>query len=87
MEVSSELHSPAALLPREWSWYRLERRLGEPESQFGCGGEYKKTLTYPAWNRTLANRPVEGEGKEKRKQNINLIFKVISRQLLVLLKA
>jgi hypothetical protein len=39
MEVSGQFHAPAALPPREGPPYALDRRLGEPQSRSGCGGE------------------------------------------------
>jgi hypothetical protein len=39
MEVSSQLHAPAALLQRKSRWYPLDRRLGGPQSRSGRGGE------------------------------------------------
>jgi hypothetical protein len=49
MEVSGQLHAPAALLPRKSPWYPLDMRLGGPQSRSGRGGEEKnsQTLEYP----------------------------------------
>jgi hypothetical protein len=42
MEVSGQLHVPAALLPgKEPLVYLLDRRLGGPQSHSGRGGEEK----------------------------------------------
>jgi hypothetical protein len=47
MDVSGQLHAPAAL-PREKSpWYPLDRRLGGPQSRTGCGGEEKNSQPPP----------------------------------------
>jgi hypothetical protein len=39
MEMSGQLHAPVALSPREKRWYRLDRRLGGPQSRSERGGE------------------------------------------------
>jgi hypothetical protein len=39
MEVSGQLHAPAALLHGKNPWYPLSRRLGGPQSLSGRGGE------------------------------------------------
>jgi hypothetical protein len=44
MEVSSQLHAPAALPPGKRSRYLLDRRLGDKESLSGRGGEEKNDL-------------------------------------------
>jgi hypothetical protein len=41
MEVSGQFHSPVALTPEKEPWYPLDRRLGEPQSRSGRGGEEK----------------------------------------------
>jgi hypothetical protein len=40
MQVSGQLHAPAAILP-------LYRRLGGPQSRYGCGGEEKNSQPLP----------------------------------------
>jgi hypothetical protein len=40
MDVSGQLHAPAALSP-------LDRRLGGPQSRSGCGGEEKNSQPPP----------------------------------------
>jgi hypothetical protein len=47
MEVSSQLHDPAALSPGRESLVPLDRRLGEPQSRFGHGGEEKHSQPLP----------------------------------------
>jgi hypothetical protein len=47
MEVSGQLHSPAALSHGNNSWYPLDRRLGEPQSRSGRGGEEKNSQPLP----------------------------------------
>jgi hypothetical protein len=44
MEVGGHLHAPATLPLGKDPWYALNRRLGGPQSWFGCGGEEKKSL-------------------------------------------
>jgi hypothetical protein len=39
MEVSGQLHGPAALPPGKERQYSLDRMLGGPQSRSGCGGE------------------------------------------------
>jgi hypothetical protein len=39
MEVSGQLHFPAALPQGKTPWYPLDRRLGGPQSRSGRGGE------------------------------------------------
>jgi hypothetical protein len=39
MEVSGQLHVPAALPPGKKPWYPLDRRLGGPQSLSGHAGE------------------------------------------------
>jgi hypothetical protein len=38
MEVSGQLHAPAALPPGKSPWYPLDRSLGGPQSRSGRGG-------------------------------------------------
>jgi len=39
MEVSGQLHAPAAYLQGKSPWFPLDRRLGGPQSRFGHLGE------------------------------------------------
>jgi hypothetical protein len=55
MEVSGQIHAPAALTHEKEPQYVLDRRLGGPQSRSGRCGE--KILT-PAGNRTWAVQPV-----------------------------
>jgi hypothetical protein len=55
MEVSGQLHAPAALPPRKEPLVPIERRLGGPLSRSGSGGEDRK-FPAPAGNRTLEPR-------------------------------
>jgi hypothetical protein len=43
MDVSSQLHAPAALPQGKRPWYPLDRRLGGPQSRSGRGGEGKNS--------------------------------------------
>jgi len=47
MEVSGQLHEPAALSQGKNPWYPLDRRLGGPQSWPGPGGEEKNSQTLP----------------------------------------
>jgi hypothetical protein len=47
MEVSGQLHVPAALLRGKRPWYPLDRRLGGPQSRSGRGGEEKNSQLSP----------------------------------------
>jgi hypothetical protein len=47
MEFSGQLHTPAALPPREDPWYPLNKRLGELHSRSGGGGEEKNSQLLP----------------------------------------
>jgi hypothetical protein len=55
MEVSGQLHAPAALPQGKSPWYPLDKRLGGPQSRSGLGGVEKK-FPAPAENRTLEPR-------------------------------
>jgi hypothetical protein len=39
MEVSGQLHAPAALLPGKEPWYPLDRKLGGHQGHSRCSGE------------------------------------------------
>jgi len=52
MEVSGQLHAPAALPPGKSPRYPLDRRLGGPPSQSRRGDEEKK-IPVPDVNRIL----------------------------------
>jgi hypothetical protein len=43
MEVSCQLHAPAALSPGKSPWYPLDRRLGGHQNRSGRGGEEKNS--------------------------------------------
>jgi hypothetical protein len=47
MEVSGQLHAPAALSQGKSPWYPLERRLDGPQSRSGRGGEEKNSQPLP----------------------------------------
>jgi hypothetical protein len=47
MEVSGQLHAPAALPHGKSPWYPLDRRLGGPQSRSGRGGEEKNSQPLP----------------------------------------
>jgi len=56
MEVSGQLHTPAALRSGESPLYVLNRRLGGPQNRCGRGG-VEKMIPAPAGNRTLVIQP------------------------------
>jgi len=45
--VSGQLHTSADLSQGKRPWYPLDRKLGEPQSCFGRGGEEKSTQLPP----------------------------------------
>jgi hypothetical protein len=60
MEVSGQLHAPAALPPRKSPWYPLDRRLGGPQSRPGRDGEEKNSKPRRESNPiTLIVKPVD----------------------------
>jgi hypothetical protein len=48
MEVSGQLHAPAALPQEKGPWYSLDRRLGGPQSRSGRGVCLKRNIHSPA---------------------------------------
>jgi hypothetical protein len=55
MELSGQLHSPAALPPGKSPFYPLDRRLGGIQSRSQRGGEEKKKLEMCLPIRVLIN--------------------------------
>jgi hypothetical protein len=47
MEVSGQLHAPAALPPGKEPLVPTDRRLGGPQSRYGRGDEQKNTQPLP----------------------------------------
>jgi hypothetical protein len=47
MELSGQLHAPAALSPLKELQYPLDRMLGGPQSRSGRGGEKKNSQPLP----------------------------------------
>jgi hypothetical protein len=47
LEVSGQLHAPAALPPEKKPRYQLDVRLGGLQSRYESGGEEKKSLHLP----------------------------------------
>jgi hypothetical protein len=47
MEVSGQLHAPAALPPGKQPRYTLDRKLGGPQGRSGSGGEEKNSQPLP----------------------------------------
>jgi len=50
MQMSGQLYASAAFIPRKEPPVPTGRRLVDPESQFGCGGEKMKPFNAPAGN-------------------------------------
>jgi hypothetical protein len=44
MEVSGQLHGPAAFPPANSPLYSLDKRLGGPQRQYECNGKEKELL-------------------------------------------
>jgi hypothetical protein len=53
MEVSGQIHVPAALIQRYSPWYQLDRKLGEPSEPVWMLWRRKKSLSLTG-NRILA---------------------------------
>jgi hypothetical protein len=49
MEVSGQIHAPAAFPQGKSSRFPLDRRLGGPQSRAGRGGEEKKSQPLPGF--------------------------------------
>jgi hypothetical protein len=47
MEVSGQLHAPAALPPGKEPWYPLDRKAGGPQRRSGRGDEEKNSKPSP----------------------------------------
>jgi hypothetical protein len=56
MEVSGQLHAPAALPPGKDPWYPLGRRLGGTQSRSGRGDEEKNSQPLPAMQPWIPDR-------------------------------
>jgi hypothetical protein len=66
MEVSGQLHAPAALPQGKSPWYPLDRRLGGPQNRSGLSGEEKNSYPPPG---------IESEGgKEKIEKRVKVKF-------------
>jgi hypothetical protein len=57
MEVSGQLHAPAALPQGKSPCYSLYRRLGGPESRSGRGGEEESSQSPPGIEHQNPDRP------------------------------
>jgi hypothetical protein len=53
MEMSGQLHAPAALPQGKSPRYSLDKRLDGPQSHSGRGGEEKNSQSLPEWNPEL----------------------------------
>jgi hypothetical protein len=47
MAVSGQLHTPATYPKGKDPWYPFDRRMGEPQSRSGRGGEEKNSQSLP----------------------------------------
>jgi hypothetical protein len=57
MEVSGQVHGPAALPPGSSTRYPLYKRLGEPQDLYGYYGEEKNLLPLPEIEPRFLGRP------------------------------
>jgi hypothetical protein len=62
MEVSGQLHAPAALLPGKEPLYPLDWRIGGPQSRSGSGGEEKNSQPAPGIEPQNSGRPARSPG-------------------------
>jgi hypothetical protein len=53
MEMSCQLHGPAALPPGKSPWYPFDSRLGGSQSPSGRGGEEENTQPTPGLEPTI----------------------------------
>jgi len=65
MEVSGQLHAPAALSQGKKPWYQLDRRLDGPQSQSEHGDEERNSQPLPGLEPPIT-QPVERETILKR---------------------
>jgi hypothetical protein len=68
MEVSGQIHAPAALPPGKQLRYPLDRRLGGPQSQSGPYGEEKNRLLLQGIEPWLIGRPALTDVEDKYKK-------------------
>jgi hypothetical protein len=61
MEVSGQLHAPAALPPRKEPGYPLDRRLGGPQSRSGRGVKEKNSTPPPRIEPPNPDRPTRSQ--------------------------
>jgi hypothetical protein len=65
MEVSGQLHVPAALPPEKSPWYPLDRRLSGPQSRSGRGGEEKNSQLPPGIEPYNPDRPAHSPALDR----------------------
>jgi len=58
MEVSGQLHAPAASFREKSPHYSLDRKVGGPQSRSGREGKEKNPICVPAGNRAPVIQPV-----------------------------
>jgi hypothetical protein len=73
MQVSGQLHDPAALPQGKSAWYPLDRRLGEPQSHSGRGGDLGLFATICPSSKRICNAHVNTT--EAESLNLSLIWK------------
>jgi hypothetical protein len=57
MEMSGQLHVPAALPAGKSPWYPLDKSLGGPQNRSGRGGEEKNSQSPPGIEPLNPDRP------------------------------
>jgi hypothetical protein len=79
MEVSGQLHSPAALPTGKEPWYPLDRRLGGPQSRSEHGGEKKNSQPLPGFEHPIIQPVAQSYDTElSRVLAIVIIIKLIT---------
>jgi hypothetical protein len=83
MEVSGQLHAPAALPPGKEPWYPLDRRLGGPQSCSGHGGEEKNSQSPPRIEPQNPDCPARSKKESKLNEEffISPVFNTASWEL------
>jgi hypothetical protein len=74
MEVSDQLHAPAALHQGKSPRYPLDRRLGGPQSRSEPGGEEKNSQPQPGVGPQNLDRPTRSKDSDKGSYNVTCYF-------------
>jgi hypothetical protein len=78
MDVSGQLHAPAALPQGKSPWYPLDRKLGGPQSWSGHNGEEKNSDPLPG-----LESPIIQPGAQRYTAELaRLLAKVVKRKFL-----